>query len=592
VASPAQFRVLRDALLGYKEKIGGSLWSLALDPKREVQQRFQAACALATYAPDDSRWSQLGPFAAARLVKLDASALVEWRETLGAARSQMIKPLALIYRDSKQTEQSRTYATETLAEYAADRPDELFDLLADAEPFQFLVLFDKLAAHKDQAVSLADRELGRELPSSASEDEKERLAKRQANAAVALLRMGSDERVWRILKFSPDPRARSYLIHWISPLGGDPQTVIARLEAESDVTIRRALVLALGEFTEAQFSSAGREPLVEKLAAVYENEPDAGLHGAVEWLLRKWGRGDRLGAALNMLRSDDRQLQARKSTDKRQWYVDTQKQTFVILDGGDFQMGSPASEPDRATTEALHTCRIGRRFAISAHEVTKAQWSIFEQRTHTSYVLATATMGLFVRTDDSPQTGLSWYAAAHYCNWLSEQEGIPKEQWCYEPNPRGSYAAGMKPKEKYLTLTGYRLPTEAEWEYACRAGTATSRYYGLSETLLPDYGWYQANGHNRTWPVGSLKPNDSGLFDMLGNAWEWCFDVYVDHPQRPSPISDDTVTIQPVEDKVARVLRGGAFDVHPQFVRSASRVDTAPANRDAVIGLRPVRTCP
>jgi serine/threonine protein kinase/formylglycine-generating enzyme required for sulfatase activity len=592
LVSPAQFRVLRDALLPYQEGLRESLWKLTLDPNREIQQRFQAACALATYAPDDRRWAELSTFAAGRLVKLEASALVEWRETLRSAKSQLIKPLAMIYRDKKQTELSRTYATETLADYAADRPEELFDLLADAEPFQFLILFDKLAAHKDRAVALAQEELAQQPSASAGEDQKERLAKRQANAAVALSRMGQADRVWRLFQYNADPRARSYVVHWMSPLGGDPLMLIQRLETESDVTVRRALVLALGEFTETQFSVAQRTPLIEKLVAVFENEPDAGLHGAVEWLLRKWGRGDRLEAALDKLRSDDRQLQARKGTDKRQWYIGMQKQTFVILDGGEFRMGSPTSEPDRAATESLRTCRIGRRLAISAHEVTRVQWSTFERGVHLAYVTPTTTLSSFVRTDDSPQTGVSWYAAAHYCNWLSEQEGIPKEQWCYETNPHGAYAAGMKPKDHLLTLTGYRLPTDAEWEYACRAGTATSRYYGVAETLLANYAWYQANGQNRTWPVGSLKPNDLGIFDMLGNAWEWCFDIYVDRPQRSTAVSDDTVAIQPVEDRVPRVLRGGAFDVHPQFLRSASRVDTAPANRDAVIGLRPVRTYP
>jgi formylglycine-generating enzyme required for sulfatase activity len=504
----------------------------------------------------------------------------------------LIKPLALIYRNPKQKEQSRTYATETLADYAADRPHELFDLLADAEPFQFPVLYDKLASHKDQAVALADQELDKQPPAQASEEQKELLAKRQANAAVALLRLGKADNVWRLFKFSPDTRARSYLIHWLSPLGGDPLTIVRRLEAESDVTIRRALVLTLGEFTDTLLSSVQREPLIEKLVTVYENEPDAGLHSAAEWLLRRWGQAKRVEAVVEKLRGNEQQLQTRKANEKRQWYVNTERQTFVLVEAGEFLLGSPQSEPDHAVTESSHACRIGQRFAISAHEVTKAQWQTFQRAVGHPYVPQTPILAMFVRTDDSPQTGVSWYAAAHYCNWLSEQEGIPREQWCYEPNPQGVYAAGMKAKEKSLQRTGYRLPMEAEWEYACRAGTQTSRYYGLTETLLPDYAWYQANGQNRTWPVGSLKANDLGLFDMLGNAWEWCFDEYVESPKQAALVFAGAVTNRAVEDRVARVLRGGAFDVHPQFVRSACRVDTAPANRDSVVGFRPARTYP
>ena len=111
--------------------------------------------------------------------------------------------------------------------------------------------------------------------------------------------------------------------------------------------------------------------------------------------------------------------------------------------------------------------------------------------------------------------------AAAYCNWLSEQEGLPKDQWCYLPNERGAYTPRDDDSRRCLAATGYRLPTEAEWEYACRSGTITSRYYGDSTDLLDKYAWYQANSQDHAWPCGSLLPNDLGLFDMLGNVFEW-----------------------------------------------------------------------
>ena len=101
---------------------------------------------------------------------------------------------------------------------------------------------------------------------------------------------------------------------------------------------------------------------------------------------------------------------------------------------------------------------------------------------------------------------------------------MPKDQWCYLPNEDGAYDEGMTIPADVLKRTGYRLPTEAEWEYACRAGTITSRYYGLSIDLLGKYAWYQANSQDHAWPCGSLLPNDLGLFDMLGNVYEWCQD--------------------------------------------------------------------
>ncbi len=594
VVSPSPFVVVRDALLRYKDEVAEPLWKVVLDPKQKEQLRFQAACALATYAPQDKRWNQISKFVAGRLVILEASALVAWREALRPAKSKLIEPLALIYREAKQKEQSRTYATETLADYAADWPEELFSLLADAEEFQFPVVFQKLARHKDEAVRLATEELARKPPANASEDGKELLGKRQANTAVALLKLGRPENVWPLLKFSPDPRLRSYVIHWISPLGVDPQAIVKRFDIESNVTIRRALVLMLGELSESQLSMAQRQPLIEKLLVIFENQPDAGLHGAAEWLLRKWEQGKRLEAVVEKLKSDDKQLQARKSSDKRQWYVNSQEQTFVVVDAGEFLMGSPESEPGRNADEIQHRVHIGRRLAISVHEVTKAQYRTFQQAVKGFDLANNPQLRQIVRTDDSPQTGITWYEAAHYCDWLSEQEKIPKEQWCYDPKG-GAYGPGMKAKEKFWKFTGYRLPTEVEWEFACRGGTVTSRYYGLSERLLPQYAWYLANGENHAWPTATLEPkepNDFGLFDMLGNAMEWCFDRFGGYPEQKDKVFEDNPSTQPVEAAESRVLRGGSFNFQPSIVRSAYRSGDPPDDRLYSIGFRPARTYP
>ena len=461
--------------------------------------------------------------------------------------------------------------------------------MADAEHFQFAVLFERLAVNKDKAVALAEAEIAGKPPTTATEVQKETVAQRQANAAVALLQLGVPERVWPILRQSPDPTVRSYLIHRISTYGGDPQAIIDRYETEPDVTIRRSLVLALGEFTETQLPPAMRQPLIEKLLGVYENEPDAGLHGAAEWLLRKWGQAQRLDAVVERLKSNEKQLQERKSHDQRQWFVNSQQQTFVVVDAtgprAEFLIGStPASDSDRSANELQQRRHIGRRFAISAHEVTKSQFEKIRRKHPDDFVDMSDKVKKFVTTEDSPQVAMWWFEAAAYCNFLSEAEGIPKPQWCYEPNKEGKYLAGMKAKAKFWELTGYRLPTEAEWEYACRAGTVTSRYFGSSEVLLSEYAWHAANAKDRTHPVGSVKPNDLGLFDMLGNVDEWCFDVFEADRTKIKSI-EDLPTTQPIEKDVERVLKGGAFEFLPRIVRSAYRAPNGPGYRSVFIGV-------
>jgi formylglycine-generating enzyme required for sulfatase activity len=148
---------------------------------------------------------------------------------------------------------------------------------------------------------------------------------------------------------------------------------------------------------------------------------------------------------------------------------------------------------------------------------------------------------------------------------------------------------------------GYRLPTEAEWEYLCRAGTETARPFGTSEDLFPRYGWTWLNSGDRTRPVGALLPNESGLFDMLGNVWEWCHDGPPfagpdNYPPYPKGTKDQPATDPLIDTTIRngtwRFLRGGAFDYAPAQARSAHRYVVTVTLLEGTIGFRVVRTLP
>jgi formylglycine-generating enzyme required for sulfatase activity len=149
----------------------------------------------------------------------------------------------------------------------------------------------------------------------------------------------------------------------------------------------------------------------------------------------------------------------------------------------------------------------------------------------------------------------------------------------------------VKLREKYLSLQGYRLPTEAEVELATRAGARTSRYFGETEELLPQYAWYVKSSEEKPWPVGRLKPNEFGLFDMQGNVNIWCQESYKAYPPSEK-ITEDKEDGLKIVNTSTRVMRGGSFGHQASRVRSAQREFDAPAVAYISHGLRPARTFP
>ena len=171
---------------------------------------------------------------------------------------------------------------------------------------------------------------------------------------------------------------------------------------------------------------------------------------------------------------------------------------------------------------------------------------------------------------------------------MSRKENLAE---CYEPNASGEYGERMRIRADALKRDGYRLPTEAEWEYACRAGATTSRYYGQSVDLLGDYARYAGNSQDHAWMCGSALPNDLGLFDMLGNVYEWCQDGFARYQSgRMGVISDNVNTSIDIDVSISRLRRGGPYANQPDGVRSAFRGEGPPAFGGTEDGFRLART--
>jgi len=604
-SSPAELPVIWGILRKHDPAIEQRLWPLLDDAKTDKEPRFRAASALANTdsAQIENRWDSVASFITDQFLTAaiknpsDYATLIE---TLRPVRKALLSPLARVFRDAGRFESERTFATTILIDYASDDPRLLADLLMDAGPKAYASLFPVAQQQAAGVLPVLQAEIAKSSSSvneEGSEEAKDRLAKRQARAAIALVRLGNADLVWPLLRHSADPRLRSFIVNWLNPLGADPKAIVAELDRLSspatrhpspatqnmdailfhpETSVRRALILALGTYGADTFSPGYRQPLIPKLLDLYRNDPDAGVHGSAEWVLRQWKQDDTLEAA-------DLELSQLGDPGERRWFVNSRRQTFAkIASPVEFRMGSLENEPDRFYNETPERRVISQRFAIAIKEVTVEQYQEFAKA---NPGVDHAKSDQYSPDPKGPMNHVTWYHAAAYCNWLSEKEGLPRDEWCYLPNEQKKYDEGMKVPADFLERKGYRLPTEVEWEYASRAAAMTSRHYGLSVDLLEQYARYQAISHNHAWPCGSLMPNDLGLFDALGNVREWCQERSTSYqPGRAASPMSDTI------DDAPRLVRGGAFLYPPAYVRSAHRAWFAPSHLSTDSGFRLART--
>jgi formylglycine-generating enzyme required for sulfatase activity len=237
-------------------------------------------------------------------------------------------------------------------------------------------------------------------------------------------------------------------------------------------------------------------------------------------------------------------------------------------------MGSPVSEVEREDIESEQSVQLEYSFAIGAYEVTVEQFQ--RLLPNVDYARAVTT------SPECPMSNVTWYDAAKFCRLLSEAEGLAEKEMVY---PRvEEIQPSMKLRADWRQRTGYRLPSEEEWECACRAGTKTARFFGDPPSRLGEYGRYNANSADRLWPVGSRRPNPWGLFDVYGNVLEWCHDPRDVSPPPPVPNDNDP------KNKV--VLRSGSYRSVERENRSAKRYFYRPTSKYAYSGFRVARTLP
>ncbi len=256
---------------------------------------------------------------------------------------------------------------------------------------------------------------------------------------------------------------------------------------------------------------------------------------------------------------------------------------FIYCPPGTFQMSSPEDEMCRHGDELIHTVTLTQGFYIQQTETTQEQWvNVFGENPS------------WFSGPQRPVEEITWYDACIYCNRLSTADGLTP---CYYADASYSMVFDGTPPVLSGTVywdqsaNGYRLPTEAEWEYACRAGTDTPYNSGQDNTScwgedpqLNPSAWYEENS-SETNKVAQKKANSWDLYDMHGNVWEWCWDRYDRYYYEYSPINDPAGP----DEGASRIIRGGSWDYEAKHCRSGCRGNYSPGCSSNV-GFRPARS--
>lgn len=554
LCTPEEFGVLLEGVIPYKAEIASLLWEILLSDTA-ARARLRAACALASFCPDDPRWPSNAARVAEGLVGENPLHLLVWLEPLSGIRVHLIPHVRTIMSVSGEAHARRESCALVLLQFAKDDAVLLSRIVAETSVEAFPLFFAHLRMHDSE---LVESEL-RVIIDGENQctDESCRLAAgaQKAVAAVVLARLDRPDAIAHLFDERPDPEAATQFVHQSRVRGISPE-YLARELLSADTQLKKYwLMLALGEFAREEIRSDLGVEVVDVLERWYAEDTAASVHSAAGWLLKSWHQD-------GVVNEIDSRITPWQEITSREWLTLGSPEhplPFLRIPAGTYRMGCSATEAGAKHYETPeHEVRLSRAFGLCAREVTRREYERFVAATEHAPL---PNIDDWSPTGEHPVVGLTWFEAQEYVSWLNSQWDVLSGS---ESRSHGAL----------------RLPTEAEWEKACRAGATTAFSFGSDRTLLGKYGWFQENSDLQTHPSRMLRPNRYGLYNMHGNCWEWCMDWYgvYSQAQQVDPTGPATSDW--------RVLRGGCWNLNQRYSRSACRNWHIPTNRNWYIGLR------
>lgn len=383
------------------------------------------------------------------------------------------------------------------------------DRLREAKPSEIGALAATLAQWQPEAGAKLASELSEPLPAG-TEDEKEMFARRQARLAVALLHLGTCKPVWALLlpkRELHDPRLRHRILHVLSSGGVDPYDLLEWAKDESlGPEVRATLLSAAAEYDENMLPPGIRDLTRPALEGLLSHRSSA-LHAASRFVLRRWYGPD---------------WEPRDPIDPpnpspadggNRWVVDRLGHEMVIVPAGtEYEIPREGEGPE--------SVRFDVSFALALAVISRGELEQCGEAMEWFGRLEWVDLLIGDREDanECAVFGINEQVAMHYCNWASQKNGLPREEWCYVES-----GEGLQPANDSLERSGYRLPTEREWEFGCRAWSNTKRPWGSSVAVAARYGNFPRSDDAQSveW-VDARAPNILGLFGMLGNVEQLC----------------------------------------------------------------------